>query len=135
MLYAAEGTRGSAMGLILETASEKCHAARLLVARRRPEDEPLQLAHRASAQPQGGLEALLAELPGVEAAAQLVQRGPSLLLDLVRCRLDQYRVGGGRVRRRNGDNPLALLGIEPFRGDHDGLPRLEPLQGRLVEQL
>src|SRR3954453_10259468 len=62
---------------------------RSVVARSRSEDQPLELADRAAAEPQCGLEALLAELAGIEAAAQLVEGRPVLLLDLVARGLDQ----------------------------------------------
>src|SRR4051794_713777 len=134
MLFnAAEGIRGSARQLILETETGKCCAGPSVVARSRSEDQPFQLPDGASAQPQSRLEALLAKLAGVEAPAQLVERRPVLLVHLVASGLDQDQVARTAMGGGHADEPLALLGIEPLGREHDGLAGLEPLQHRLLE--
>src|SRR3954452_1333165 len=133
---AAEGySRQALAALIVETGAATCRTSRSVVLGRGPEYQPLELADGPSAQAQSGLEALLAELARVEAAAQLVQRGSVLFLDLVARGLDQDDVARPAVRGREADPALALLGVEPLRRDHHGLPRLEALQGGLLEEL
>src|SRR6185312_17501391 len=99
----------------------------LLLARRWAARDPLDLGRRAPAEPQCRLEALVAELAGVERAAQLVQRREILLADLLAGGLDQDQVarpalGGCRPQER-----LTLLGREPLAGQHNGLAALEAL--------
>src|SRR4051794_39797772 len=111
---AAEGySRQALAALIVEAGAATCRASRSVVLGRRPENQPLELADGPSAQAQSGLEALLAQLARVEAAAQLVQRAPVLFLDLVARGLDQDDVARPALRGREPHPALALLGVEP----------------------
>src|SRR5919205_714596 len=63
------------LGLVLPDVADPG----VLVRRRRAEHDPLELGHGGAAEAQHGLEALGAELAGVERAPELVQRGAVLL--------------------------------------------------------
>ena len=69
--------------------------ALVVFARRRAEEDPLDLAGRAAAEPQRGLEALVSELARVQRAAQLVERGQVLLADRTRARPPAGSGGAG----------------------------------------
>src|SRR3954468_20428771 len=110
-------------------------ALRSVVARRRAEDDPLGLGDRGAAQAQDGLEALGAELAGIERAAQLVQRGAVVFGDLVARDLEQDGLGRPPGARRHADVALAAPGVDALGGEHDGLAGLQALGDRRVEEL
>ena len=85
--------------------------ALVVLARRRAEEDPLDLGRRAAAEPQRGLDALVAELAGVERTAQLVQRRQVLLARPARGP-SRAGSGGGAALQRGGhaQERLALLG-------------------------
>src|SRR4051794_23351440 len=108
-------------------------AADLVVVGRRPEPDALELAGGGAAHAERGLEAVLAELPRVEPAAQLVERVAVLVGDLVAPDLEQDQVARPAEAVRDAHEALALRGVEPVRGQHDGVAGLEPLLGGRVQ--
>src|SRR4051794_34323575 len=84
----------------------------LVVRGRRPEDDALELGRRGAAEAQRGLEAVGAQLAGIESAAQLVQRAPVLVRDLVARGLQQDQVARAPEAVSHADEALALGGVE-----------------------
>src|SRR5687767_13572807 len=107
----------------------------LIVPRRGPEDDSLELADRVTAEPERGVEALAAELARVEPPPQLVQRREIPLGDLVTRRLEQDQVTRAAGLRREPREPLALFRGHPVRDDHGGLVRSQPLRRGRAQQL
>src|SRR5271165_4306466 len=98
-----------------------------VLARGRAEEDPLDLPGGAAAETQRGLEALAAELAGVERAAQLVERGVVLLADLLAGGLEQDQVARALERGGDAHERLTLADVEAVDAEHDGLPVLDAL--------
>src|SRR5581483_12293582 len=97
----------------------------VVFARRRTEQDPLDLGRRAAAEPERRLDALVAQLAGVQGATKLVQRREILLGHVLARRLDQDQVAGPALRGRGAQEGLALLGREALAREHDGLTGLQ----------
>src|SRR3954447_8296845 len=94
---------------------------RLIVRRRRREDDLLELVDHPPAQAQRGHEPLLAERAGVERGAQLAERLAGLLGHGVLGHLDEDQVARPPVRRREPHEALAFAGLHGLERDGDRL--------------
>ena len=95
-----------------------------VVPRRMLKDDPLELGEVIPAESQGGLEALGAELPGVQAAAKLVERGAIVVVNSLAARVDQDQMTrparsgrrgarSARAHRPRGRRPSGRRSLSP----------------------
>src|SRR5271154_3122122 len=107
----------------------------LVLARRRTEDDPLDLVGRAATEAKRCLQALAPELTGVQRAPQLIQRGVILLANVLVRGLEQDQMAWTLERSRHAYERLTIGGLQTVDGKHHGLPALQALGNGGAQEL
>ena len=105
-----------------------------IVAWRGLKHDSLELGERLAAETESGLEALEAELAGVQRPSELVERRSLVVAYGVARSVQQDQVPRAPQAMRHTDVPFALVGVETLERENDGLLRLQPLKNGAGEQ-